>query len=111
MSANSLQTLANAGKGESTRTLLRVIILFLIAGASISSRLFSVIRKSQATWATTSLHNAVGLTMQSYQNYLLPSGSANHYLLFLQVSRVLSMSVRHFLALRRGTTHLMMPSY
>lgn len=30
---------------EKTRTLLRVIILFLIAGAAIASRLFSVIRE------------------------------------------------------------------
>ena len=45
MSADSLERLAVAGKGDSTRTLLRVIILLLIAGAAISSRLFSVIRK------------------------------------------------------------------
>lgn len=45
MSADSLERLASAGKGESTRTLLRVIILLLVAGAAISSRLFSVIRK------------------------------------------------------------------
>ncbi len=45
MSADPLQLLANAGKGESTRTVLRVIILCLIAGAAIASRLFSVIRK------------------------------------------------------------------
>lgn len=32
---------------KSTRTLLRVIILLFIAGAAISSRLFSVIRKSR----------------------------------------------------------------
>jgi hypothetical protein len=31
--------------GNNTRTLLRVLILFFIAGAAISSRLFSVIRK------------------------------------------------------------------
>jgi hypothetical protein len=31
--------------GQNTRTLLRVIILLLIAGAAVSSRLFSVIRK------------------------------------------------------------------
>lgn len=31
---------------ESTRTLLRVVILCLIAAAAITSRLFSVIRKS-----------------------------------------------------------------
>ncbi|KAI6367970.1 oligosaccharyl transferase stt3 subunit [Pyricularia grisea] len=42
MSAASLSIFGS--KGESTRTLLRVIILFLIAGAAISSRLFSVIR-------------------------------------------------------------------
>jgi len=46
MSADPLQVLASAGKGESTRGLLRVIILALIASAAIASRLFSVIR----TW-------------------------------------------------------------
>ncbi|KAK4158153.1 glycosyltransferase [Chaetomidium leptoderma] len=44
MSADPLQVLASAGKGESTRGLLRVIILLLIAAAAIASRLFSVIR-------------------------------------------------------------------
>ncbi|KAK3693859.1 glycosyltransferase family 66 protein [Podospora appendiculata] len=44
MTANSLEALASAGKGRSTRTLLRVVILCLIAGAAIASRLFSVIR-------------------------------------------------------------------
>lgn len=45
MSADTLQKLANTGKGESTRTLLRVVILCLIAAAAVASRLFSVIRK------------------------------------------------------------------
>jgi dolichyl-diphosphooligosaccharide--protein glycosyltransferase len=45
MSANSLELFASGGKGKSTRTLLRVVILFFIAGAAIASRLFSVIRK------------------------------------------------------------------
>jgi len=45
MSADTLQVLASAGKGKSTRTILRFIILCLIAGAAIASRLFSVIRK------------------------------------------------------------------
>ncbi|KAK4201271.1 family 66 putative glycosyltransferase [Triangularia verruculosa] len=44
MSAETLQVLADVGKGKSTRGVLRVIILALIAGASIASRLFSVIR-------------------------------------------------------------------
>ncbi|KAK0730652.1 putative oligosaccharyltransferase [Lasiosphaeris hirsuta] len=44
MSADPLHVLANAGKGQSTRTVLRVIILCLIAAAAIASRLFSVIR-------------------------------------------------------------------
>ncbi|KAK0737628.1 Oligosaccharyl transferase STT3 subunit-domain-containing protein [Apiosordaria backusii] len=43
MSAETLQVLADVGKGKSTRGVLRVIILALIAGASIASRLFSVI--------------------------------------------------------------------
>lgn len=36
----------DAVNSQSTRTLLRTIILFLIAGAAIASRLFSVIRTS-----------------------------------------------------------------
>ncbi|KAK3904723.1 ribosomal protein L35-like protein [Staphylotrichum tortipilum] len=44
MSADPLQALASAGKGKSTRSVLRVIILALIAGAAVASRLFSVIR-------------------------------------------------------------------
>ncbi|KAK4659818.1 oligosaccharyl transferase stt3 subunit [Podospora pseudocomata] len=43
MSAETLEILADVGKGKSTRSVLRVIILALIAGASIASRLFSVI--------------------------------------------------------------------
>lgn len=44
MSADPLQALASAGQGKNTRSLLRVIILGLIAAAAIASRLFSVIR-------------------------------------------------------------------
>jgi len=43
--AEVLDLLATGGKSQSTRTLLRVVILCFIAGASISSRLFSVIRE------------------------------------------------------------------
>ncbi|KAK4673630.1 oligosaccharyl transferase stt3 subunit [Podospora pseudopauciseta] len=43
MSAETLEMLADVGKGKSTRSVLRVIILALIAGASVASRLFSVI--------------------------------------------------------------------
>jgi hypothetical protein len=39
-----LETLASVGKSQSTKTLLRVIILCIIAGAAVASRLFSVIR-------------------------------------------------------------------
>ncbi|KAH8675364.1 glycosyltransferase family 66 protein [Xylariales sp. PMI_506] len=42
--ANLLEGLAGLGKNKSTKTLLRVLILFFIAGAAIASRLFSVIR-------------------------------------------------------------------
>jgi dolichyl-diphosphooligosaccharide--protein glycosyltransferase len=45
MAANN-QDVLSAVTGKDTRTLLRVVILLLIAGAAISSRLFSVIRKS-----------------------------------------------------------------
>ena len=44
MSADPLQVLASAGQGKTTRGLLRVIILALIAAAAVASRLFSVIR-------------------------------------------------------------------
>jgi hypothetical protein len=43
---SSLDLLAGGGRGKSSRTLLRVVILLLIAGAAVASRLFSVIRKS-----------------------------------------------------------------
>ena len=46
MSADPLDLLAGGTKGKNTRALLRVIILCLIAGTAIASRLFSVIRKS-----------------------------------------------------------------
>jgi len=42
--AEPLKLLASAGKGKSTRSVLRVAILVLIAGAAVASRLFSVIR-------------------------------------------------------------------
>ncbi|KAK6841925.1 glycosyltransferase family 66 protein [Apiospora arundinis] len=42
--SSPLQTLADFGKSKSLRTLLRVVILCFIAGAAVSSRLFSVIR-------------------------------------------------------------------
>jgi hypothetical protein len=44
-SSSSLDLLASGGRGKSSRTLLRVVILFFIAGAAVASRLFSVIRK------------------------------------------------------------------
>lgn len=50
MSADPLQVLARAGKGKSTRSLLRVIILVLIAAAAVASRLFSVIRTCPFVW-------------------------------------------------------------
>lgn len=43
--SSSLDLLASGGRGKSSRTLLRVVILFFIAGAAIASRLFSVIRE------------------------------------------------------------------
>jgi dolichyl-diphosphooligosaccharide--protein glycosyltransferase len=53
MSASStpLQSLAAFGGKQSTKTVLRVIILALIAGAAIASRLFSVIRGSLSSLA------------------------------------------------------------
>ena len=45
MAADTKSPLMGVATSESTRTLLRVVILSLIAGAAIASRLFSVIRK------------------------------------------------------------------
>lgn len=45
-SSNPLEVLASFGKNKNIKTLLRVLILLFIAGAAISSRLFSVIRES-----------------------------------------------------------------
>lgn len=46
MAADTQSPLPGVVTAQSTRTLLRVIILSLIAGAAIASRLFSVIRES-----------------------------------------------------------------
>ncbi|KAI1776512.1 glycosyltransferase family 66 protein [Hypoxylon cercidicola] len=43
-SSSPVDMLVNVGKNQSTKTLLRVIILCFIAGAAVASRLFSVIR-------------------------------------------------------------------
>lgn len=47
-SANPADVLVELGQSKNVKTLLRVVILCLIAGAAVSSRLFSVIRKSPA---------------------------------------------------------------
>ena len=47
-SANPADVLVELGQNKNVKTLLRVVILCLIAGAAVSSRLFSVIRKSPA---------------------------------------------------------------
>ncbi|KAK2073564.1 hypothetical protein P8C59_007841 [Phyllachora maydis] len=44
MSADPIDFVSSLGKGKSTRTTLRVVILGLIAAAAVASRLFSVIR-------------------------------------------------------------------
>lgn len=44
-SPSPIQVLAGLGQNKSTKTLLRVVILALIAGAAVASRLFSVIRR------------------------------------------------------------------
>lgn len=46
MSAGSSTLFSGDTQGQNSRALLRVIILVLIAGAAIASRLFSVIRES-----------------------------------------------------------------
>jgi len=91
MSADTLQVLASAGKGESTRTTLRVIILCLIAGAAIASRLFSVIRKCPGD---PELSGRGG--RQVWPSLVLVSYSCEDALLiglFTQVSRVLFTNV------------------
>lgn len=63
MSADPLQTLASAGKGKNTLGLLRVIILTLIAGAAIASRLFSVIR----TWPFSSMESRSAVNSRQFR--------------------------------------------
>jgi hypothetical protein len=48
-SASPLDVVASLGQNKNTKTLLRVIILALIAAAAIASRLFSVIRMLSST--------------------------------------------------------------
>jgi hypothetical protein len=43
-SATPTELLVSLGRNQSTKTLLKVIILALIAAAAVASRLFSVIR-------------------------------------------------------------------
>ena len=70
MSADPLQAVADIGKGKGTRSLLRVVILCLIAGAAIASRLFSVIREwphfgieELGSGANPGLHRLLGPSM------------------------------------------------
>jgi dolichyl-diphosphooligosaccharide--protein glycosyltransferase len=44
-SSTPVELLVSLGRNQSTKTLLKVIILGLIAAAAVASRLFSVIRK------------------------------------------------------------------
>lgn len=46
MSAGVSTLLSGSSQGQNTRALFRVVILVLIAGAAVASRLFSVIRES-----------------------------------------------------------------
>jgi hypothetical protein len=87
MSADLLQAVADAGKGKGTRSLLRVVILCLIAGAAIASRLFSVIReypyfglRELGGAANAGQRQLLGPSRRLYTNWL-----ANHT--SLQVSR------------------------
>lgn len=52
MSAGSSTLFSGGTQGQNSRALLRVVILALIAGTAIASRLFSVIRESThlASW-------------------------------------------------------------
>jgi dolichyl-diphosphooligosaccharide--protein glycosyltransferase len=45
MSAGVSTLLSGSSQGQNTRALFRVVILVLIAGAAVASRLFSVIRE------------------------------------------------------------------
>ena len=56
--SSPLELVASLGKGQNTKTLLRVIILCFIAGAAVASRLFSVIR-------TCTLHPELVLILMS----------------------------------------------
>lgn len=53
--SSSLDVLLKGSSGQSTRGLLRIIILITIAAAAVASRLFSVIRKETTNCLTSNL--------------------------------------------------------
>jgi hypothetical protein len=71
MTAKTNDVLAGVAGGN-TKTLLKVIILLFIAGAAISSRLFSVIRKLLPPHDGQMLHvPALALSFEGYQRHLV----------------------------------------
>lgn len=56
MAVEALDPLVKGSSGEKSRTLIRVVILCIVAAAAVSSRLFSVIRmhlyQDPTTWGT-----------------------------------------------------------
>lgn len=70
MTAKTNDVLAGVAGGN-TKTLLKVIILLFIAGAAISSRLFSVIRKLPRPHDGRMLHvPALALSFEEHQRHL-----------------------------------------
>lgn len=103
MSAGSSTLFSGGAQGQNSRALLRVIILVLIAGAAVASRLFSVIREStrlahwagpgKISYATLKAFPSCPGNQWAIVNGVIVNGSVMLTVIFMQVSRVLSMNV------------------
>lgn len=74
-SSSPLDVLASMGQNKSTKTLLRVIILVLIAATAIASRLFSVIRRSPISKLQLACSSLCSSSASLFWRASLPSSS------------------------------------
>lgn len=91
MAAKSPQGPAVSYTTDSTRALLRVVILCFVAAAAISSRLFSVIRKLVAP---SQLPCCFGDAMLPYSPIALPNGSGHRLQSLEKLANCLSTRIR-----------------
>lgn len=71
MSAGVPTLLSGSSQGQNTRALFRVIILVLIAGAAVASRLFSVIREYTCLASPMKLRHVFNMMYNTEKSYQL----------------------------------------